>query len=137
MPGRDGMPMPAGRTKKRSASGRTPIPTCRCWYKRARSTRGSPPDMSARSWRITGRGFVLAMSMVAAAAYAYSARSKTLAARWVEPVTGMEFALLPAGDFIAGSPGTEPGHRDDEVMYPVRIARAFYMATHEVTRAEW
>jgi formylglycine-generating enzyme required for sulfatase activity len=58
-------------------------------------------------------------------------------ARWVEPRTDMPFALLPAGDFVAGSPTTETGHQEDEVLYPVHIGRPFYMATHEVTRGEW
>ena len=49
----------------------------------------------------------------------------------------MEFALLPAGDFVAGSPTTESGHQQDEVLYPVHIARPFYMGSHEVTRAQW
>jgi formylglycine-generating enzyme required for sulfatase activity len=66
-----------------------------------------------------------------------AACSKELPARWVEPTTTMEFALLPAGDFVAGSPNTESGHQEDEALYPVRLARSFYMATHEVTRAQW
>ncbi len=49
----------------------------------------------------------------------------------------MSFALIPAGEFVAGSPTTEAGHQDDEVLYPVRLARPFYMASHEVTRREW
>ena len=49
----------------------------------------------------------------------------------------MQFALLPGGDFVAGSPTTETGHQDDEALYPVRIPQPFYMATREVTRAEW
>jgi formylglycine-generating enzyme required for sulfatase activity len=49
----------------------------------------------------------------------------------------MEFALVPAGEFVAGSPTTEAGHQDDEVLYPVRIGQPFYMSTHEVTAGEW
>jgi formylglycine-generating enzyme required for sulfatase activity len=49
----------------------------------------------------------------------------------------MEFALLPAGDFVAGSPVTESGHQDDETLYPVRLAQPLYMAVYEVTRAQW
>lgn len=49
----------------------------------------------------------------------------------------MEFVLVPAGDFVAGSPTTEPGHKDDEVLYPVRIGKPFYVASHEVTAGEW
>ena len=63
--------------------------------------------------------------------------SGAMPARWVEPTTHMEFALLPAGDFVAGSPSSEAGHQDDEALHPVRIARRFYMATHEVTREQW
>ena len=63
--------------------------------------------------------------------------SNQLPARWVEPTTGMEFALLPAGQFVAGSPTTESGHQDDEVLYPVQIARPLYMAAHEVTQRDW
>jgi formylglycine-generating enzyme required for sulfatase activity len=68
---------------------------------------------------------------------AVSACSQQLPSRWVEPATGMEFALLPAGQFVAGSPTTEAGHQDDEVLYPVRIAKPLYMATHEVTQHAW
>jgi formylglycine-generating enzyme required for sulfatase activity len=66
-----------------------------------------------------------------------SACSNQVPARWIEPTTQMEFALLPAGDFVAGSPTTEAGHQDDEVLYPVHVPKPFYVATHEVTRREW
>lgn len=59
------------------------------------------------------------------------------AREWTEPTTSMAFVLLPAGDFVAGSPSTEAGHQQDEQLYPVRIPRPFYMAAREVTRAEW
>jgi formylglycine-generating enzyme required for sulfatase activity len=49
----------------------------------------------------------------------------------------MEFVLIKPGHFVAGSPDSEPGHQADEKLYPVRIASAFYMAIHEVTRGEW
>jgi formylglycine-generating enzyme required for sulfatase activity len=49
----------------------------------------------------------------------------------------MEFALVPAGTFVAGSPATESGHQDDEILYPVQIAQPLYVATHEVTAGQW
>ena len=49
----------------------------------------------------------------------------------------MEFALVPAGHFVAGSPSTEAGHQEDEVLYPVQVSRPLYVATHEVTAREW
>jgi sulfatase modifying factor 1 len=63
--------------------------------------------------------------------------SRPTPARWIEPATGMEFVRLPAGEFVAGSPLSEPGHQNDEAQHQVRIARPFYMATHEVTREQW
>lgn len=62
---------------------------------------------------------------------------RKLPAQWIEPTTQMQFALLPAGEFVAGSPSTESGHQQDEVLFPVRIAQPLYMARHEVTRRQW
>ena len=66
-----------------------------------------------------------------------AACSRSTPTRWIEPTTGMEFALLPAGDFLAGSPPSEPGHQGDETQHRVRIERPLYMAAHEVTREQW
>jgi formylglycine-generating enzyme required for sulfatase activity len=49
----------------------------------------------------------------------------------------MEFVLVPAGNFVAGSPSSEAGHQSDEVLYPVQIAKSFYVAAHEVTAGQW
>lgn len=68
---------------------------------------------------------------------ALSACSKERPSQWVEPATQMQFVLIPAGDFVAGSPTTETGHQEDEVLYPVKMSRPFYMAMHEVTRRQW
>ncbi len=75
--------------------------------------------------------------VVVVTACALSGCSKELPARWVEPTTQMQFVLVPAGDFVAGSPSTEAGHQEDEALYPVRISRPFYMGAHEVTRRQW
>jgi formylglycine-generating enzyme required for sulfatase activity len=74
---------------------------------------------------------------VIAFAFSFAACSRELPPRWVEPATKMEFALLQAGDFVAGSPPTETGHQEDESLYPVRIPTPFYIALREVTRGEW
>ena len=50
---------------------------------------------------------------------------------------GMKLALIPAGQFVMGSPKQEPGRRDVESQHIVRLTRSFYMATTEVTQAEW
>jgi len=58
-------------------------------------------------------------------------------ARWTEPVSGIEFALIPAGEFQMGSPESEPGHEPGEVLHTVRLTRPFYLATTEITQAQW
>jgi formylglycine-generating enzyme required for sulfatase activity len=59
------------------------------------------------------------------------------APRRVDPVTGMTFALLPAGTFEMGTPEGEPAREAQERRHRVTISRAFYLATHEVTQREW
>jgi formylglycine-generating enzyme required for sulfatase activity len=52
---------------------------------------------------------------------------------------GMEFVLIPAGEFIMGSPESEPS-RDpgaSEIQHKVTLTRPFYMQTTEVTLAQW
>jgi len=56
--------------------------------------------------------------------------------------TGMRLRLIPPGIFQMGSPPSEPNRKDpskadDEHIHPVQITRAFYMATHEVTKDQY
>ena len=86
------LPTRARRTKRRSGSGRTPTPTCRCCVE-ARA------GISARSARnVRSLGFLCRRARCSAAC------SHELPQRWIEPTTQMEFVLLPAGEFVAGSP---------------------------------
>jgi formylglycine-generating enzyme required for sulfatase activity len=50
---------------------------------------------------------------------------------------GMEFALLPAGSFMMGSPPDEPRRNKDEVQHQVTLSKPFYMQTTEVTLKQW
>jgi formylglycine-generating enzyme required for sulfatase activity len=51
---------------------------------------------------------------------------------------GMKFVLIPAGDFVMGSPASEPGHTMMEgPQHRVKISRPFYLQTTEVTQAQW
>lgn len=56
---------------------------------------------------------------------------------WVEPFTGMQFVLIPAGEFMMGSPDNEIDRKSDEVRHRVRITRDFYFGKYEVTQGEW
>ena len=47
-----------------------------------------------------------------------------------------EMVVVPAGEFMMGSPGTEP-HRGTEAQHVVTIFRAFGVSRFEITFAEW
>jgi len=54
------------------------------------------------------------------------------------PSTGMEFELIPAGEFEMGSPSNEAGRFSDEgPVHHVAIENAFYMGSSEVTQQQW
>jgi formylglycine-generating enzyme required for sulfatase activity len=52
---------------------------------------------------------------------------------------GMEFALIPAGEFLMGSDkGKDPEAHDDETpLHRVTISRPFYLGKYAVTQAQW
>ena len=45
----------------------------------------------------------------------------------------MTFVQIPAGEFMMGSPASEPGHQDDERRHRVRLTRPFLCRHPEVT----
>ena len=58
--------------------------------------------------------------------------------RIVSKSTGMEMALIPAGEFEMGAPDFERGHSGDESpQHHVRITQPFYLGIHEVTQGEY
>ena len=51
---------------------------------------------------------------------------------------GMEFVLIPAGEFKMGSPSSEEGRCDEEgPVHKVTIDKAYYMGKHEVIQKQW
>jgi sulfatase modifying factor 1 len=50
---------------------------------------------------------------------------------------GMEFILIPAGNFTMGSPLNEPYRDKRELQHTVRISNPFYLQTTEVTLDQW
>ena len=50
---------------------------------------------------------------------------------------GMQLKLIPAGEFLMGSPETEPGRQPYETQHRVRITRPFYLGIHTVTQSQW
>jgi formylglycine-generating enzyme required for sulfatase activity len=49
----------------------------------------------------------------------------------------MKFVLIPAGQFLMGSPPGEPECSNDEQQHKVEITEPFYLGVHQVTQAQW
>jgi len=66
------------------------------------------------------------------------AEMKALKAKsWTVPITAMEMKLIPAGEFVMGSPETERYRRKNEVQHKVKISKPFYMGAFEVTQRQF
>ncbi len=50
---------------------------------------------------------------------------------------GMKFVLLPAGEFIMGSPESEREPRPEETQHSVTLTLPFQLGMHEVTQAQY
>jgi formylglycine-generating enzyme required for sulfatase activity len=50
----------------------------------------------------------------------------------------MHLVLIPAGEFMMGSPENEEGrYKDEGPVHKVKIPKPFYLGKYEVTQAEW
>ncbi len=64
--------------------------------------------------------------------------SKTPDKKTITNSIGMEFMLIPAGEFDMGSPSNEVGRYNDEgPVHHVTISKAFYLGKYEVTQKQW
>ena len=50
---------------------------------------------------------------------------------------GMQFVMIPPGEFMLGSSPDERWRHDNEFKHRVRISRSFLLGTTEVTQKEW
>jgi formylglycine-generating enzyme required for sulfatase activity len=50
---------------------------------------------------------------------------------------GMNFVLIPAGNFVMGSPSNEWKRDADETEHEVTLSKPFYLQATEVTQAQW
>lgn len=55
----------------------------------------------------------------------------------VDPLTGTTFVRIPAGTFRMGTPDSEAGREPQERLHQVTLTKDFYLATQEVTQAQW
>jgi formylglycine-generating enzyme required for sulfatase activity len=57
---------------------------------------------------------------------------------FTSPSTGMQFVLIPAGEFEMGSPFEEKGRSDSESpTHKVTIRNSFYIGRSAVTQKQW
>jgi formylglycine-generating enzyme required for sulfatase activity len=49
----------------------------------------------------------------------------------------MKMILIPAGEFMMGSPETEPERYNNESLHKVILGKGFYMQTTAVTQSQW
>jgi formylglycine-generating enzyme required for sulfatase activity len=64
-------------------------------------------------------------------------REAAPAAGLIRAKNGYELKLIAPGSFSMGSSRREQGRRSNETLRPVRLTRAFYMGTREVTNREF
>ena len=62
---------------------------------------------------------------------------KTPVLRSTSNTVGMEFKLLPRGEFLMGSPSKERFRQQDETQHKVEITDDFWIGTTEVTQGQW
>lgn len=74
------------------------------------------------------------VSMIAWVAAAFACSPERT---WREPVAGIEFVLIPSGEFTMGAASSDPNRPPDETVHRVAISRAFYLGTTEVTQGQW
>ena len=58
-------------------------------------------------------------------------------AKTITNSVGAKLNLIPAGEFLMGSPASEKDRAKDETQHRVRISKAFYMGQTEVTQGQW
>jgi formylglycine-generating enzyme required for sulfatase activity/tRNA A-37 threonylcarbamoyl transferase component Bud32 len=67
---------------------------------------------------------------------ALSTREETSPMEFINSL-GMKFSLIPAGQFVMGSPKSEKGRFENETQHEVIFTRPFYMGVYPVTRGEF
>lgn len=66
-------------------------------------------------------------------------KKETVVSKRFTNTLGMEFALIPAGEFLMGcTPGDKKCINDESApVHKVKLTRSYYMGVYEVTQAQW
>jgi len=64
-------------------------------------------------------------------------RPGEIAIVWLGQGVEMQFAWVPSGTFLMGSPVEEAMRHDDEMQHQVTLTRGFHLGIHPVTQAQW
>ncbi len=56
---------------------------------------------------------------------------------WTEPVTKTDFVYIPPGKFLMGNSESMNRSENADLIHSVEITRGFWMATIEITQAQW
>lgn len=115
-------------TKTKPATPKTkpvvkPAPTTK-----AKPRKPTPPPPSAKGW---------AKVVKTPTSMATAKGVRSVPVRTYINSVGMRFVWIPPGEFMMGSPETEPGRHDDETLHRVEITEGFFMSTTEVTVGQW
>jgi formylglycine-generating enzyme required for sulfatase activity len=86
------------------------------------------PDKTHQSPRLW-----LALSAFLICAPAAAEQKKTLR----DCPTCPEMVVIPAGEFVMGSPQSESGHKDEKPQHTVKFAKPFAVSKFEVTFEQW
>jgi formylglycine-generating enzyme required for sulfatase activity len=58
-------------------------------------------------------------------------------AAWVVPDLDLAMVAIAPGSFVMGSPASEPGRFENEVLHPVRLTDAYWLGKYEMTQTQY
>jgi formylglycine-generating enzyme required for sulfatase activity len=93
-----------------------------------------------RHWTPRGLGRIATVALLAGiVCSAAAAKDAAAPPRAFTDASGIPFCLVPAGEFMMGSPEKELGRAGnvESPLHKVRITKPFYMMAREVTQGEW
>ena len=85
---------------------------------------------AVRRWAISS-ALVIGMAML------FDAHPQALGSSFRDCPECPEMVIVPAGEFVMGSPQSESGHTDEKPQHTVKFAKPFAVGKFELTFAQW